>query len=57
MDERARDDELPYEEAARRRDEALRRALNTPPLIKPIAKSKRVKPALDQDQGKLVSDK
>jgi len=36
------------EEAARRRDEALRRALNTPPLTKPIAKSKRVKPVLDQ---------
>ena len=38
------------EEAARRRDEALRRALNTPPPIKPIAKPKRIKPKLDQTQ-------
>ena len=38
------------EEATRRRDEALRRALNTPPPIKRVAKPKRVKPALDQPQ-------
>ncbi len=32
------------EEATRRRDEALRRALNTPPQPKLTANSKRVKP-------------
>jgi len=42
------------EEATRRRDEALRRALNTPPP-KPIAKRKRVKPALDKKRGRLLA--
>jgi len=34
------------EEASRRRDEALRRALNTPPQIKPTSNPKAVKPAV-----------
>lgn len=44
------------EEATRRRDEALRRALNTPPPIKPIGKPKGVKPMSDQRQDHAVVD-
>lgn len=42
---------------ARRRDEALRRALNTPPPLKPIGKPKGVKPTLDKRQSRRVHDK
>jgi len=45
------------EEAARRRDEALRRALNTPPPIKPIAKSRTVKPKSVEKLPQAVRDK
>jgi len=43
------------EEAARRRDEALRRALNTPPPIKPIVKPKKAKPISDRNAVKPLS--
>lgn len=43
-------------EAARRRDEALRRALNTLPPIKPTVKPKGVKPASDQRQDQNVPE-
>ena len=40
------------EEAARRRDEALRRALNTPLQPKPTQNPKAVKPAAGANAGK-----
>lgn len=44
MKEHARNDELTFEEAARRRDEALRRALNTPPQPQPTHNAKKENP-------------
>ena len=44
----------PDEEAARRRDEALRRALSTPPQPKPSPNPKPVKPAAVPNAGKRV---